>query len=378
MYKRTGIILLTILVTLAMAGCFSRSEPVPESDAGESQSAAQPTDTPVPAVAESAATGDELANFTTVEEAAAIGSYRMRISMTSTSARGTDNVQIEGEYVKEPPAERLVMNYDQSGETQTMEMLLVDGVRYMQAKGMWMAAPDMVPNLKELTLITPSDMGEIGSGLVRIGDETVNGRATTHFRGDKNTIPVVGTEGDTLDASQLEEAQIDLWVDQAANFLVKMQLTMKGDKNDADAEYDMTFEYYDFNADIVLEKPENALSLPGMGQPPAAGEQPASDAPASEPQTDLGKLLGFDLQLPTGSSVSVLSANMTQVTTPYTLEEAVNLLGLKMQENGYTAMSQMSPAAGQQMLMYQKGVKIVTINITANDSGSEWQVIAGP
>lgn len=381
MFAQKFATLLLVGVMLTLGGCFGRGDADEEANPESAQAVVTATDTPpaaseAPAPAADQAAVDAVMNFSTVEEAAEIQSYRMRITMNSTSARGNDQVEISGEYVKEPPAEKLTMQFEQSGELQVMEILLVDGVRYVQVDEMWMAAPDMAPDIQELTLLTPADMQEVHSGFAQVGVETVNGRQTVHYRGDKETIPTVGTAGDTLDVSEVEDAQIDLWVDQAAHFLVKMQLSVQ---EAADSTAQLTFEYYDFNADIVIVKPDNVMSMPGMGQVAVDTESPSTEAGQESASTSaLGQLLGFDLMMPTGSSTSLLGSNMAQLSTPYTAEEAVNLFSQTMPANGYTLMSQLNPEAGQTVLMYQKGVKIITINITATESGSELQIISAP
>ncbi|MEZ4661853.1 MAG: hypothetical protein R2911_30255 [Caldilineaceae bacterium] len=379
---------------LAVTGCFGRGDAEAEVSSEPAQAEVQPeaaaADTPTPAAAgiqstdseEAVAAASEGAIFTTIEDAAEIQSYRMRVSMNTNSAGGAAQVEITGEYTKEPRAERLTMHFDEGGEVNNMEILLVEGVRYAQFEGMWVAAPDMVPDIQELTLITPADLQEMPDGVVEVGTENVNGRQTTHYHGDKETIPVVGAAGDTLDVSQVEDAQIDFWVDQAANFLVKMQLTVNGEVGNPDTVSQIIFEYFDFNADMAIEKPENVMAIPGMGQ--AADEQPAAapltsdDEQAGATTSALGALLGFDLMLPTGSDFSLMGSNMAQLTTPYTAEEAVNLFTQTMPANGYTLMSQLNPEAGQTVLMFQKGVKIITINITAADGGSEMQIVSAP
>lgn len=377
------------MAMLVVAGCFGRGDSEEGSSSEPVKAEAAPTNTPMPEAAavqpaaaeEPSVVVEDGATFTTVENAAAIQSYRMQIAMNSNSARGNAQVEINGEYIKEPRAERLTMRFDEDGEVNDMEILLVEGVRYAQFEGMWVAAPDMVPDIQELTLFTPADLQEMHGGIVEVGRENVNGRQTIHYHGDKNTIPVVGTAGDTLDVSQVEDAQIDFWVDQAANFLVKMQLTVIGEAENPDAESHVTFEYFDFNADIVIEKPANVMAIPGMGQ--SADDQPAAplapqDEPAETATSPLGALLGFDLMMPTGSDFSLMGSNMAQLTTPYTADEAVNLFTQTMSANGYTLMSQLNPAAGQTVLMFQKGVKIITINVTATDGGSEMQIVSAP
>jgi hypothetical protein len=361
MYHRNRFILflqLLLIMTVSLSACFSSDESTPAENNRDSAASA-PTNTPAPTAADPATANAGPEQISVVEDAAAINSYRMRIELNSEDARGKNNVAIEGEFVKEAPAVRLVIRFEENGEPQQMEMVAVDGLRYVQANGMWMQTPDMALNIAEYTLITPADIAEKSTGLTRLGSETVNGRTTVHYQGDKSSIPVAGTASDTFDVSQVESAQLDLWVDEAENFIVKLQINVQDGQGEQGQRHTLLIEYLDFNIPITIKTPENLANEPSTG---ASSDQPAA---VTEPRTDLGKLLGFDILLPTGSQIILQTTNMLQATTPYTLDEAVNLFQRNMPTNGYTLMSQVAPAAGQTVLMYQQGAKIVTINLTA-------------
>jgi hypothetical protein len=373
---------LLLILLLSLSACFSGSasttSEVNPDNASPAQQAADspasaPTNTPVPTAADPATDNTEPTQITVIEDVSAINSYRMRIEIHSEAARGDNNVAIEGEFVKEPPAERLVIRFEENGNPEQMEMVVAGGQRYFQAKGMWMQAPDMALNIAEYTLITPADIAEKSTGLTRLDSETVNGRATVHYQGDKSSIPAAGTPSDTFDVSQVDSAQLDLWVDEAENFIVKLQINVEDGQGEQAQRHTLLIEYLDFNAPISIEAPETLAEESSTG---ASGEQPVA---VTEPRTDLGKLLGFDLLLPTGSQVTLQANNMVQATTPYTLDESVNLFQQNMPNNGYTLMSQVAPVAGQTVLMYQQGAKIITINLTALAANeTRIEVIAAP
>jgi hypothetical protein len=369
-----------LLPIFSLVACFSGNQsstttavsgesPTPQ--LSQESATVAPTDTPPPTPTAVSVAGP--ARMSVVEDASAIHSYRMRIEIQSEDARGQNQVGVEGAFVKAPPAEQLVIHFEERGEPKTIEMVTVNGVRYLQAQGMWMQAPGSGLNINEYTLITTADVAERSTGLIRVGEETVNGRATIHYRGDKHSIPVAGTPSDKFDVSRAEMAEMDLWVDQAEQFIVKMQITVQDGQAENRQSHVMLIEYFDFNQPITIGAPENLIT----GQPASEdNEQPAA---ASEPRTDLGKLLGFDLLLPTGSQITLSAGNMVQAATPYTLEEAANLFQQQMPRNGYTLMSQITPEAGQTMLMFQKGAKIVTINLTAlSPNETRMDVVSAP
>jgi hypothetical protein len=310
MYHRNRFILflqLLLTMTVSLSACFSSDESTPAENNRDSAASA-PTNTPAPTAADPATANAGPEQISVVEDTTAINSYRMRIEIHSEDARGNNDVAIEGEFVKQPPAERLVIRFEENGEPQQMEMLVVDGLRYVQAEGMWMQAPDLTLNIAEYTLITPADIAEESTGLTRLGSETVNGRTTVHYQGDKSSIPVAGTASDTFDVSQVESAQLDLWVDEAENFIVKLQIKVQDGQGEQGQRHTLLIEYLDFNIPITIKAPENLASELSTD---ASSDQPAA---VTEPRTDLGKLLGFDILL---------------------------------------------------LLMYQQGAKIVTINLTA-------------
>jgi len=281
--QRIVLFLLPVILFL-VAACGGR---------GASQSAAAPTDEPtkMPAAAPEAPTEPPPAEtaapaadadqttpaITTAEEASSIQSFRMRISMQSDSARGANDVLIEGEFTKEPAAERLVMQIRQ-GESQmeAVETIRIGDTRYVQAQGMWIQAPEAAPNIDELTIITPEDVTGILERMERVGEEVVNDRQTVHYRGDNRAFPVVSSGSDTFDASQVEMAQLDLWVDQAENFITRMTVTASGDVTadggTEEMQFALQFDYYDINADISIETPENAMDMDNLNLPALPGQ----------------------------------------------------------------------------------------------------------
>jgi hypothetical protein len=292
----------------------------------------------------------------TAEQAAAINSYRLRITTRSESARGVDQVEIDGAFVKEPPAEELRIRYQDGA--QSMATVVVDGVRYVQAGDQWLQAPEAAFAFDELTLITPEDVTGLLSRMTQVGAEEVNGLQALHYRGGKEMIPVVGSSSDQLDVSDLAFAEMNLWVDQATNVVTRMTLTA----NDAEeaVALEIVFDYSDFNAAITIEAPTAVSVGPADGGMAATSTALPGDA--------LSQLLGFRLLMPTGSTVeSSLGTTMVTVLTPFTVAEAQRMIELTLPANGYTLVTKAEPAPGQFTSLYQQGSKVV--NITVSDGG---------
>ncbi|MEZ4675584.1 MAG: hypothetical protein R2932_15240 [Caldilineaceae bacterium] len=384
--KRGFIVMLILTLTTA---CFSSDEPVPTATPPAANNA---TEQPAAAIANTTDSTiiegnsrEELDNVRIIEEITTIERYRMRITLVNEISNRNANVHIDAAYVKEPPAEEITMQVDENGEMQTVTMLLVDGLRYMRSGDMVVQTADARMNLRELTLIQPRDATVLGNRFQALGEETVNERATTHYQGGPDAVPTGGTAGDTFDVTALESASIDLWVDQAENFIVAMEVKVEGFDEDQNARMRMRFDYFDFNnPDIVITAPADAMSVPGGvpndtdGQTGGAGSSADAETGGSEPRNALGKLLGFDMLLATGSEITLASGQIVQISSIYTVDEAVNLVQTQLPANGYTLLSSIAPQAGESVLMFQKAAQIATIQIATSDRGSDWNIVIAP
>ncbi len=358
-----------IFVLLLTAACGGRGEDAPPPTPTAVPTLA-PTATPVPTpeptlpvaptAAPAASSGDAapLGAVITVEDAAAINSYRLRVDLQSNTARGTDVVTITGAYVKEPLAIELAVAIQYGDRTDELGMVQVDGVGYMRFNDRWVQTPDAKLNIADLTLITAADVTGIVEKMELVGEETVNDRPSRHYRGGKELIPVVGAGGDTLDASQVDSAQLDVWVDTALGVMNRFTLAGSDTRDDGQtAQFNVTYDYYDFNADIVVTAPTSVLA------PDAA--------PTGEftPRNELGALVGFDLLMPTGSTVeTVVEGALYVVVAPYTMDEATHLLETIFPANGYTQLSKTGPTDGK--IVYRFLLEPRFISIMLEDAGN--------
>lgn len=390
---------LVLFVALA-TGCFSRGDsravPPPPTDQAQPITAATDEPTAAPPSAESNAETTETTETTVltteqlaiIEDVPSIDRYRMRLTMSSEIPDRNTYVEVEAAYIKEPPTEEIVMQVEERGETQIITTYLVDGLRYMRSGDMVVQTADARMNLNELTLIQPRDATLLDDRFAVVGEETLNGRETIHYQGGPEAVPTGSTAGDSFDVTSLASARIDLWVDQAEQFIVAMEVNAENTEG-AGEQIRMRFEYYDFNSpEIVIEAPEGAAAMPG-GMPggedngDTSGEAettaPAGDAAAAaEPRNALGQLLGFDLLVATGSEITAVSDQIVQVASVYTVDEAVGLFQANLPANGYTFLNLVEPQAGESVLMFQKGMQIATIQITETDNGSDWNVVMAP
>lgn len=398
--RLAGALLLLAVLTI---GCFSRgdSKAVPPPPTEQAAPATATTNESTAAEADSEADSgtaettalSAMAQLAIIEDVPSIARYRMRLTMGSEIPDRNTFVEVEAAYIKEPPTEEIVMQVEERGETQTITTYLVDGLRYMRSGDMVVQTADARMNLNELTLIQPRDATVLDDRFSVVGEETLNGRETTHYQGGPDAVPTGSTAGDSFDLTSLASARIDLWVDQAEQFIVAMEVNAEITEGSPGEQIHMRFEYYDFNSpEIVIEAPDDAMAVPGgmpgemsgaedQGEPAdeSATTAPAADTAAPpEPRNALGKLLGFDLLVATGSEINAVSDQIVQVASVYTVDEAVGLFQATLPANGYTFLNLVEPQAGESVLMFQKGMQVATIQITEADSGSDWTVVMAP
>jgi len=189
-----------------------------------------------------------------VENMENINTYRTRMTMAFESPSDSGTVSIEGEYVKEPKAQRLRLDAQTGGESQQMEMIFLNDAYYFNVEGVWMQLPSPMFNIEEMVPVQTQDVTDMMPYMTEVGVETVNGRETTHYQGDRDALAELGVAtGDT----GVELIQWDLWIDTQEDVVIK--LAMEGNDNNADGgptHFTATVEYYDLNADIVIEAPE--------------------------------------------------------------------------------------------------------------------------
>ncbi len=189
-----------------------------------------------------------------VENMDSINTYRTRMTMTFESPSDAGTVSIEGEYVKEPEAQRIRLDAQTGGESQQMEMILLDGAYYFNVEGVWMQLPSPMFDIEGMVPVQTQDVTDMMPYMKEVGVETVNGREAVHYQGDRDALAELGVAtGET----GVELIQWDLWIDQQEDVVVKF--AMEGNDNNAEdgpTHFTATVEYYDLNADIVIEAPE--------------------------------------------------------------------------------------------------------------------------
>jgi hypothetical protein len=294
-------LLIGLLLALTLAACGGESTPEPAEEAEptvaseptpaatatepepEMEATEEPTPPPSPTLTPTVAptpTGDpEAAGAETpvevsgvearsVLDVASIERFRIRLDFTMAGEAYPEramNGTIEGAFTTDPRANHLVIQAE--GETElsgTFEIIQIEDQIYLKAAGQWIEAPaGTAPQLEDYYLFGDElEAEETVSGLERVGEETVNGRETIHYRGDEAFLTANEVSGAAFDVENAETARYDVWIDKAEGFPVKQTVVFDGpgvnpQNPEATGRIEYVLEYYDFNAeDITIEAPE--------------------------------------------------------------------------------------------------------------------------
>lgn len=190
--------------------------------------AAKPTNTP--AKAEPTATAaPEVAK--SVTDFPGVKSYRSTVKMVFSGPAYADqaqsNVEIQGEYVREPSAEHIIMKNPDKTQPD-FEMIRVGTDSYLKVGDQWMqTSSEEVPDFNQGLLLGLADFEKNDlSKLKKVGPETVNGIATTHYQYDKTTLLGLFADKES-EFKDLKIAQGDIWVAKDG-YVVKWSMQMEG------------------------------------------------------------------------------------------------------------------------------------------------------
>ena len=270
---------LALLLTaiLALGACGGGSTPAATSGTGAT-AAPGATDAPGATAAPGAtdapaatAAGGEINLGGAISALADLENYAFRMEMKSTGSsefmlvpKGGSLV-MEGAVILKPEdrmAADITMTTTEDGASPAvMAIRLVDGMSYVNLGGdQWMATPveDMA---KDMASYKPESMlGGFSSvsGLSAVGDETKNGIATTHYKGEDSSgmASMFGLPDGTW--------VTEVWIAKDGGYVVS-QLASVAAKSGADeGSFTMTIDLTRANdPTLTVEKPENVMDLGG-------------------------------------------------------------------------------------------------------------------
>lgn len=333
--------LLAVLLALSLAACGGEStEPtasptdtataVPATDTPVAEPSAtpvpQPTETPVPqptaTPAAESATGGETGEETATPEPAAeetgdagtftapgdaLSSFRSRgdLAFLTTFEDGTtteEHIQLDAAHVATDDQygsnESLELTNTSDGKEETIRIYQVGEYVAIFAEGEWITVGRDQAGL--YTTMAQTFTGLLDAMVVNMdeasqaGTETVNDIETVHYTIDDPAVFARMAQIDPESDEVIESVQLDMWVAQTDNYLLKYQIEAEvsnvADTDDAGNEIrvnqkiDWAYEVYDINdSDITVEFPED-VPEPGVLRVPGfePGQFPIP------PQTDAG------------------------------------------------------------------------------------------
>jgi hypothetical protein len=201
------------------------------------------------------------------------------ITMTGGGAMVGANVQ-----------EDLTMQLPGSPQALSMSIILLDGKMYYRMSGLgttgadqWYVMdlgpqlggmPGTMPMVPGMSVPMPNAAYEAAFTVKNMGQETVNGAATTHYHIDVDLAKLyslMGMTGPEIDQLTRNLTMVmHMWVGNADQYLHKMQMLMNGsiavaDQPPVTIKYDLTMTFRDFDTAISIVAPPNATPLDTNG-----------------------------------------------------------------------------------------------------------------
>jgi hypothetical protein len=272
---------LGILLAAALAaGCGGGSTPAASSEAGGAGSAATaaPAETTGsgggsgPSSSSGTGSGGEINLGSAVSALSDLENYAFRMEMKATGSSEFIMVPKDGSLVMEgavilKPEDRMAADITMStvedgASPSVMGIRMVDGMSYVNLGGdQWMGSPveDMA---SEMSSYQPESMlGGFSSvsGLQAVGDETKNGIATTHYRGEDTTG--LGSMFGLPDGSWVT----DVWIAKDGGFVVSENVTATAKGGAEEGLFTVTVDLTKANdPTLKVEKPDNVMEIPSV------------------------------------------------------------------------------------------------------------------
>jgi hypothetical protein len=365
MKKLYMISILAIVAALLMSACggatpTSEANPAATQDAGKP--AVEPTEQPAekpaekPAAVEPATATPEALDISNVSAGLGeLNSYKASFNMTFEGKENgqpkTGTLSFTEEFVKDPPAKRTVIaglgamsgsatGTPEPGQASGVESIEVGGKQYSKM-GDICSQVTAESGPQASTMLDPNSL--IGSvrGAQRVGNETINGVPTVHYKIDATGLETLG----------YFNGSGDVWVAEPGNYVVKYTFQATGsDKffgsSDSEGTIKWDYEVSDVNQPILIQAPENCGGA-------------AEDIPRMSDAQDQAAFGG-----------------MSTYSTPSTFADVVAFYEKEMKAKGWaeTEGSGMS-AEGMSMKSYTKDGRTTQVVITADTSSGKTSVM---
>jgi hypothetical protein len=282
-------------------------------------------------------------------------SYRQKVVMTWVgAAEGTPEMSVLQEFVREPPASRSMITFqNDDGSSETMETVRIGDTVYTKIGEDWFASTTAEGSEEEMEQYTawanPNDF--ISSGDCRlVGSEQVGDLDAKHYSCGEELL--IGSQ-ETMPAelrSTITLARVDTWVSTKFEVAVKTEIYWEGTDSDGnEMTYTFGSEVYDINQPITIEPPEGT-EAPGV----------PDDVPMVDGATNLqisGQppmvIINFGVSLPVADVIAFYSDEMPK--------------------QGWTALASPIPA----MMNFEKAGRTAMIMAEEADGASTATIVIG-
>jgi hypothetical protein len=366
MKKLIPIVVVIMSAALVLTACGSGPAPSggaqtagtePSSKPAENKPAAQPTQPPAdkPAAVEPTAEPEGLELSSVTAGLGELNSYKAAFTMTF---EGKENGQPKSstlafteEFVKDPPAKRTVitgLGAMFGGDTGTPTPEQSSGIESIEVGGkQYSKMGDICSQItaesgpQANTMMDPNSIIGGVRGAQRVGNETINGVPTVHYKLDVSSLQTLG----------YLNGNGDVWVAEPGNYVVKYtyQATgsdkLLGGSSDSEGTIKWDYEVSDVNQPITIQAPENCGGA-------------AEDIPM---MTDAQDQAAF--------------GGMSTYSTPSKFEDVMAFYEKEMKANGWTEAEGGMSAEGVSMKSYTKDGRTVQVMITADSSGDKTSVM---
>ncbi|HHS97201.1 MAG TPA: hypothetical protein ENK08_04790 [Chloroflexi bacterium] len=250
--KKRYIWIVGVLLLLASLACSlgSAGGPTEQPSGGEQEETVEVTEQPP-------ATEEEAEPEVAPGALKSLNSYRVRITWQWTAENGeSEQMVIEQEATKEPPAQRIVITSAQ--EEGAIEFVQIGDKAWSCFNGSCIQTEqdpeELADQFGEEAFTDPATYFDTEKEFV--GRETVNGINTRHY-----VLHLSPLEAAALSGGEITDLQSEVWVADEGDlptFVVRFILKWKGTQNDQQGEGQYIYEVYAINAPIIIEPPEGA------------------------------------------------------------------------------------------------------------------------
>jgi hypothetical protein len=365
MKKIIPVVIVIMIAAMVLAACGGGAAPSggaqtaptePSSKPAESKPAAQATQPPAempPAGKVEEPTSEPLVLSNVTAGLGELNSYKASFSMTFEGKEDgqpkTSTLAFMEEFVKDPPAKRTVITgfgamMGGAGNTDSseggIESIEVGGKQYSKMGDICtQITAESGPQAN--TMLDPNSIIGGVRGAQRVGDETINGVPTAHYKLDVSGLETMG----------YLNGNGDVWVAEPGNYVVKYTFQATGtDKwfggsSNTEGTIKWDYEVSDINQPIDIQAP-------------------ADCGGAAE-----------DIPMMTDAQDQAAFGDMSTYSTPSSFEDVVAFYEKEMKANGWTEAEGGMSAEGLSMKSYTKDGRTVQITITADSSGGKTSVM---